>query len=172
MFSFRVKCTFVKYKHVIENILYIMLENTQLNAYTFLYISLLCYVTVVTQYRFFCTFKQQPRVTSHDGYLSLLFFSINQMFLFLLLLNNCILISFTDNNIIILSETTHPFIFISICTMWYIWPVTGDPGNAPRGPSGCQTLAGERGEARGTENRERGMGGMIFPDQLVTEGRG
>ena len=47
-------------------------ENTQLNAYTFLYISLLCYVTVVTQYRFFCTFKQQPRVISHDGYLFIL----------------------------------------------------------------------------------------------------
>ena len=63
---------------------------------------------------FFCTFKQQPRVTSHDGYLSLLFFSINQMFLFLLLLNNCIFISFTNNNIIILSETANLFIFISI----------------------------------------------------------
>ena len=55
---------------------------------------------------------------------------------------------------------------------WCIRPVTGDPGNVPRGPRGRQTLAGKRGEERGTEDRERGVGGKIFPDQLITEGRG
>ena len=48
----------------------------------------------------------------------------------------------------------------------------GGPGKHPSGPRGRQTLAGERGGERGTEDRERGVGSKIFPAQLLTKGRG
>ena len=54
---------------------------------------------------------------------------------------------------------------------WCIQPVTGDPGNAPKRPRRRQTLAGERGEERGAEDRERGVGDRIFPDQFNPEER-
>ena len=48
----------------------------------------------------------------------------------------------------------------------------GRPGKHSSGPRGRQTLAGERGKERGTEDRGRGVGSQIFPALFITKGRG
>ena len=45
-------------------------------------------------------------------------------------------------------------------------------GKHSSGPRGRQTLAGERGKGRVTEDRGRGVGNQIFPALFITKGRG
>ena len=48
----------------------------------------------------------------------------------------------------------------------------GRPGKHSSGPRGRQTLAGERGKERGTEDTGRGVDSQIFPALFITKGRG
>ena len=50
-------------------------------------------------------------------------------------------------------------------------PFAGDPGTHSSRPRGRQTLAGERGRGRVTEDRERRVGDQIFPALIITIGR-
>ena len=64
--------------------------------------------------------------------------------------------NFTQNN-----KTTDVF--------GLLWATRGKHSSGPRGR---QTLAGERGKGRVTEDRGRGVGNQIFPALFITKGRG
>ena len=73
-----------------------------------------------------------------------------------------------------LHTLTYDMDFFAIYTQYVsdvFGPFTGDPGTHSSRPRGRQTLAGERGRGRVTEDRERRVGDQIFPALIITMGR-